>query len=85
MKIQKSVSKIEVKFVIELTESEARALDAFAYLGAYTETMEFVHKKWSNNINAVHLKGFFETVHSELNPHIQRVDKARKIFDSLEQ
>jgi len=82
MKTTKSIAKLEAKFVIELTESEARALDNFAYFGAYEQTMEFIQKGWSNKINAQHLKGFFETVHQELNPHLSRVDKARKIFET---
>ncbi len=83
MKTIKSNAKLEVKFTIELTETEARALDNFAYFGAYEDTLAFIKKGWSNKINEQHLKGFFQTVHEELNPHLSRVDKARKLFESL--
>ena len=84
MKITKSISKIEAKFIIELSEDEARALDNFAYFGAYEQTMDFIHKGWDNKINAKHLKGLFQTVHEELSPHLSRVDKARRIFEETE-
>ena len=81
MKIVKTTANLEAKFTIELTENEARALDMFAYFGAYEQTMKFIKNGWSNKINEKHLKEFFETVHSELNPHLSRVDKARKVFN----
>ncbi len=84
MKTIKSTAKMEAKFIIELTEEEARALDNFAYFGAYKDTMAFIHKSWSNKINAQHLKQFFETVHSELSPHLSKVDKARKVFNEID-
>ncbi len=84
MKATKSIAKIEVKFIIELTESEARALDNFAYFGAYEQVLAFIHKGWGNKINPQHIKGFFETVHEELNPHLSRLDKARTIFEKME-
>lgn len=84
MKIVKTMANLEAKFTIELTENEARALDKFAYFGAYEQTIKFIQNGWSNNINEKHLKEFFETVHSELNPHLSRVDKARKVFNETE-
>lgn len=81
MKMVRSIAKVEGKIVIELTESEARALDNFAYYGAYEQTMSFIHRSWHDKVNVQHLKEFFETVHSELNPHLTKFDRARKAFE----
>lgn len=82
MKTLKSTAKLEAKFLIELTESEARALDNFAYFGAYEQTLKFIQNGWANHIDEQHLKEFFETVHGELHPHLTKVDKARLVFDA---
>jgi hypothetical protein len=84
MKVTKSVVNLDIKITIELTENEARAFDSFAYFGAYEQTVKFIKTTWSNNINEKHLKELFETVHSEIHPYLSRIDKARKIFNEVE-
>jgi len=80
MEVTNSKTNITINVVIQIPEDEARALDKFAYFGAYKEVIEFIDKKWANSINKDHLKKFFENVHSAINPHLNKVDKAREIL-----
>jgi len=81
MKTVKAISNLEFKITIELTEAEARALDKFAYFGAYDKTTKFINEHWGNDIDYAALKKFFDTAHTEINPHLAKADEARKIFN----
>jgi hypothetical protein len=81
MKTIKSTATIEAKVTIELSESEARALNTFSMFGAYDDTIKFINERWGDRINKKALEGFFNTAHGELSPLVKSIDEARKALN----
>ena len=83
-KIKASTSAIELKVQIVLSEVEARALLKMTQYG--TEP----YLKWfEKNLSRYELNGLkhgvvslFDTIRKELPPHIDKVEKARKLLTS---
>ena len=78
----KSSSKFEITIGLQLTEMEARALDAITLYG----TEEFL-KCFYQNLGKAYLqpheegiKSLFETIKNELPKHLKKVDKTRDIW-----
>lgn len=82
MKVKKSTSILESKFTLELSESEANALVAMTVYG-HEPFLKGFYTKLGKSYMQPYEKGvisLFSTIGSELPPHINRIEKARKIL-----
>tara|TARA_R110000824_G_scaffold400649_2_gene608652 strand:- start:356 stop:616 length:261 start_codon:yes stop_codon:yes gene_type:complete len=82
MKVTKSTSRLEPKFTLELSESEANALVAMTVYG-HKPFLQGFYTKLGRSYMQPHEKGvisLFSTIGSELPSHIDRIEKARKIL-----
>lgn len=82
-KIKLSASAIKADIVIQLTEGEARAFHAMVGYGSkpfldwfYKHCGKHYMQPWEKDLISL-----FETVRSELPPHLAKIDEARKVFN----
>tara|TARA_R110000851_G_scaffold209158_1_gene361560 strand:- start:309 stop:569 length:261 start_codon:yes stop_codon:yes gene_type:complete len=83
MKVTKSTSRLEPKFTLELSESEANALVAMTMYG-HTPFLKGFYTKLGKSYMQPYEAGvisLFSTIGSELPPHIRRIKDARKILE----
>lgn len=84
MKVTRSTSKIEMSLTIELSEGEVRALEAIAGYG-HEAFLKVFYEKMGKHYLQPHEKdviSLFETIRTELKPHLSKVNSAREVFKS---
>lgn len=77
-----SHSSLEFKIVLNLTEMEARALQAITVYGTKS-FLDYFYRDLGKVYLQPHEKGLeslFETIKSELPPHLNKIDETRKIW-----
>ena len=77
-----SHSSLEFKIVLNLTETEARALQALTVYGTKS-FLDYFYRDLGKSYLQPHEKGLialFETIKRELPPHLNRMDETRKIW-----
>lgn len=81
--IVRSVAKIEGKVVIQLTEEEARALDAIVGYGPETFVKWFYANLGKHYLkpHEIAMRSLFKTLREELPRHLSKFDEVRKVFD----
>lgn len=78
----KSVSTFEVKINLELTEVEARALEAITVYGTKS-FLDYFYRDLGKHYLQPHEKGvysLFETIKSELPKHLNKANEIREII-----
>lgn len=79
----RSASEINGRVVLDLTEEEARALDAIVGYGPklFIEWFYKTHGKHYLKPHENAMRSLFETLRSELPKHLNNFDKARRVFN----
>ena len=78
----KSGGVVKFNLWMNLSEEEARALDAMVQYGA-DSFLKFFYEKLGRHYLEPHSEGMrslFRTIAKEVHPHLSKVDKARKAF-----
>ncbi len=83
VKSRVSRSSIEFAMTLELSEEEARALEALTKYGTESFLKMFYSKLGSHYLKPHEdgLKSLFQTIPKEIPPHLLKLDAARKVFD----
>lgn len=78
-----SQSTMEFTVLMKLTEGEARALDALVSYG-HKAFLEVFYEKLGRHYMQPYEKdliSLFDSIHSNIPKHLQKIDKARKVFE----
>lgn len=80
----KATSKLDFKLTLELNEVEARALEAIVGYGDKNFLKVFYEHMGKHYLEPHEsgLKSLFETIKSELRPHLHKFDKVREAIDN---